>query len=624
MEKSVFIKILLLLVLLVGAFLGGVSYNRSATGEKNNAPGQRRILHYVDPMNPTHTSDKPGVAPCGMPLEPVYADEESTGGLPPSHPQSPGTVKISTQKQQLIGVQVGKVEEISETHTIRTLGRVAPDENLTYRILSGADGWIKDVVGGTTGSMVKKDQLLATSYNSQLVPRGQQYLNVYTLEAARLRQIAQFQAQAAQQNAAQPPGETQEAAGQGQSTLAPPYVPPANPAPTQPQVIGGFLAQGNPLELAKLELYSLGVGDYQLQELERTRQIASELQIRSPATGIVLARNISPLQRFDKSVELFKIADISHVWVLADVYEREAQYIRPGTGARISLPRQGKVFEARVSDVLPQFDPTTRSFKVRLELDNPDMLLLPDMFVDVDFLITLPPASTVAADAVLDSGLRKVVFVSLGNGYFEPRTIETGWRFGDRVQVVSGIMPGDEVVVSGTFLIDSESRMKLAQAGLYGTPVKDPVCGMDAYPGKAKKEGLTIEFEGKTYYFCSAHCKGEFEKRHGAHMDMTPTNAAPHEGHMEMPPANPAQHSATGGEKESMPAVVKDPTCGMPVQRIKAKSTGLTTEYQGTTYFFCSGHCKEQFDKAPQQYVDKISANPAHQDAPNQGEHHHD
>jgi YHS domain-containing protein len=282
------------------------------------------------------------------------------------------------------------------------------------------------------------------------------------------------------------------------------------------------------------------------------------------------------------------------------------------------------VFEAKVSDVLPQFDPATRTFKVRLELDNPDILLLPDMFVDVDFLIELPPASTVAADAVLDSGMRKVVFVSLGKGFFEPRTVETGWRFGDRVQILSGVMPEDEVVISGTFLIDSESRMKLAQAGLYGTPEKDPVCGMDAYPSKAKKEGLTIDSEGKTYYFCSAQCKGEFEKRLSAQKDMPSANTAPHEHHMDMPPANPAQHSMPAGEKESMPEVVKDPTCGMPVQQVKAKAAGLTSDFEGTTYFFCSSHCKAQFDKAPEHYVKKTSGNQAGMDAPNHGEHQHD
>ena len=121
-----------------------------------------------------------------------------------------------------------------------------------------------------------------------------------------------------------------------------------------------------------------------------------------------------------------------------------------------------------VSKVLPQFDPVSRTLKVRLELDNPGYVLRPDMFVDVEFPVTLPPALTVPSDAVLDSGLKKTVFVDRGNGFFEPRQVETGWRFGDRVEITKGLMAGEQIVISGNFLIDSESRMKMAAAGMYG------------------------------------------------------------------------------------------------------------------------------------------------------------
>jgi multidrug efflux pump subunit AcrA (membrane-fusion protein) len=118
-----------------------------------------------------------------------------------------------------------------------------------------------------------------------------------------------------------------------------------------------------------------------------------------------------------------------------------------------------------VSDVLPALDATTRSLKVRLEMDNPKNLLLPEMFVDVEFPINLPSTLTVPASAMLDSGRKKTVFVSLGNGRFEPRTVETGWRFGDRVEIIRGLISGEKIVTSGNFLIDSESRMRLAVAG---------------------------------------------------------------------------------------------------------------------------------------------------------------
>ncbi len=270
---------------------------------------------------------------------------------------------------------------------------------------------------------------------------------------------------------------------------------------------------------AKLELFSLGFSEAQLEELMRTGQYGTYVEIRSPVAGFVLARGVSPRQRVEKGAELFSIADLSRVWIVADVFNVESQYIQPGMSARISLPQQNKTFEAKVTDVLPQFDATTRTLKVRLEADNPDFTLRPDMFVDVEFLITLPPAITVPVDAVLDSGLRKTVFIDVGNGFFEPRSVDTGWRFGGRVEIVQGVMPGEMVVVSGNFLIDSESRMKLAAAGLHGKLMKDPVCDMEVDAGKARNEGLISDFEGKTVHFCSKECKALFDREHGHHVE---------------------------------------------------------------------------------------------------------
>jgi Cu(I)/Ag(I) efflux system membrane fusion protein len=163
----------------------------------------------------------------------------------------------------------------------------------------------------------------------------------------------------------------------------------------------------------------------------------------------------------ERGNELYQIADLRRVWILADVFGREAEYVGPGTIAEISQPGRAPSFRARVSrDVLPQFDAASQSVKVRLEADNLGYLLRPDMFVDVDLLITLPPAIAIPVDAVLDSGLKKVVFVETGAGVFEPRQVETGWRFGGRVQIVKGLAEGDRVVVAGTFLLDSENRLR--------------------------------------------------------------------------------------------------------------------------------------------------------------------
>jgi RND family efflux transporter MFP subunit len=224
---------------------------------------------------------------------------------------------------------------------------------------------------------------------------------------------------------------------------------------------------------------------------------------------------VSPGQRFEKGTEWYRIADLSRVWILADVFEREAKYFKPGQNAKVTLPYQDRTYQATVSEVLPIFDPTTRTLKVRLETDNPGFTMRPDMFVDVELPVTYPSAITVPSDAILDSGLRKTVFVDWGKGFFEPREVETGWRVGSRVEVTKGLEPGERVVISGNFLIDSESRLEMAAMGMQGTVCKDPVCGLKVSQNKAEKAARKIAYLGNTYYFCSDECKHQFEKEPG-------------------------------------------------------------------------------------------------------------
>jgi len=240
---------------------------------------------------------------------------------------------------------------------------------------------------------------------------------------------------------------------------------------------------------AKLELLNLGVDETQLRELAQEGKYIPNIQVRSPVTGLVIDRGVSPLEKVVRGTECFRVADLSRVWILADVFNTDAKYIQPGMRAQVSLPRQNKPIEAVVSDILPEFNAATRTLKVRLEMDNPQNAFRPDMFVDVDFLIPLPPAITVPASAVLDSGCRKIVFIALGEGYFEPREVVAGWLFGDRVEIVKGLAPGEQIVISGNFLIDSESRMKLAAAGLLAKPEskkESPDTGKPGAPSDAE------------------------------------------------------------------------------------------------------------------------------------------
>jgi multidrug efflux pump subunit AcrA (membrane-fusion protein)/YHS domain-containing protein len=196
------------------------------------------------------------------------------------------------------------------------------------------------------------------------------------------------------------------------------------------------------------------------------------------------------------------------VWILADVYRDQLPFIRRGGAARITTADASHVLPATVSPSEPTFDEVTLTLKVRLEAANRRWALKPGMFVDVEFPVDLPPALTVPADAIVDSGLRKTVFVENGNGYFEPRAVETGRRIGDEVEVTKGLTPGERIVIAGTFFIDSESRMKAPAREVAAARVLDPVCGMHIDPADAVGSAAHA---GHVFHFCSENCKREFD-----------------------------------------------------------------------------------------------------------------
>jgi membrane fusion protein, copper/silver efflux system len=458
------------LIVLVGAvsFLAGITYHRQNPSAHVSASG-RRILYYRDPMHPAYKSDKPGIAPdCGMRLEPVYAEPAQAAADEAGVAVPPGTVHISEDKQQLMGIRVEPAESSRSSSTLRVLGRVAADETRIYRLNAATDGWIREALPNTVGTLVKKDQKLAGFYAPEFLGAQEAYL--YALGA-----LDRFQAS-------------------GRET---------------PEQIK--LTEANVQQMAD-SLRSLGMAEMQIQEIERTRRATQSIILYAPATGFIVTRNVSLGQRFEKGTELYRISDLGRVWILADLFENEAQYIGQGLTARVSLPHENRVFTARVSDVLPLFDPATRTLNLRLETKNSDYALRPGMFVDVEFPVDLPNSVSVPTDAVLDSGLRKIVFVERASGAFEPRVVDIGWRFGERVQIVHGLAAGEHVVVSGNFFVDSESRLSAAAAGIYSVAVKDPVCGMMTDQSKAAAAGRKTEYRGVTYYFCSDSCKRNFGK----------------------------------------------------------------------------------------------------------------
>jgi RND family efflux transporter MFP subunit len=206
------------------------------------------------------------------------------------------------------------------------------------------------------------------------------------------------------------------------------------------------------------------MSDSQIRELTSTRRIPEVVYINSPIDGFVIARNISAGQTFDRYTEFYRIADLSHVWITADLFPAEEQSIRPGMSALVTLPGWAKPFEARVVNLLPQVDASSRALQVRLETNNNGFVLRPGMVVDVELNVRAPAGLSVPADAVLESGNLRRVFVERSDGSLVPREVQTGESFGDRLQILSGLAPGDKVVTSGTFLVESESRMRTATA----------------------------------------------------------------------------------------------------------------------------------------------------------------
>ncbi|MDO9532313.1 MAG: efflux RND transporter periplasmic adaptor subunit [Deltaproteobacteria bacterium] len=541
LKKYWYVPVVLLIVVVL--FLAGSWYGQRKVDPQTSAGG-RRILHYVDPMNPAHTSAEPGLAPCGMKMEPVYADD---GGQAAGSAMPPGSVKITPEKQQIIGVRVATVEKSPRTYTLRTVGKVAADETRTYRINAYSDGFVTKVYDISTGSLVRKDEPLAMFYSKDLFTALQTYY--YAVYALDNLQTQGLQMPASQKNLL----EAQKSA-------------------------------------AEYNLMNLGVSRQQIKDLVRSKEITQEIIISAPATSFVLARNVSPGQKFVNGEELFRLADLSRVWIQADLFKNEAKYVRPGEKVKVTLADQDESYMATVSAILPEFDPATLTVKVRLELDNPGFTLRPGMFVDVEFPINKPPTVNVPVDAVMDSGLKQTIFVDRGNGYFEPRRVKTGWRLGDRVEIVAGLEPGERIVVSGNFLIDSESRMKLAAAGFFGNVVQDPVCGMNLDEAKAGTAGLKIEHQGKGYYFCSDTCQKQFKQNP--------------ERYTARPEVSPAPKRVESSPKVQVaPEKTQDPVCGHEVDETQAKAAGLTSIYKGKTYYFCSYRCNKQFDQDPEGYL---------------------
>ena len=392
---------------------GGHAGHGQMAGSK---AAERKVLYWYDAMNPGRHYDKPGKAPDGMDLVPMYA--ESSGAM---SEMPPGTVMISPTKQQLIGVRTDTVKRESVNRTIRAVAQVQIDETKIARIHVKIPGWVDQIYVDFVGKLVRKGQPLFSFYSPDLVSTQQEYL--IALRAQKDLGTSPFPE-----------------VSKGSETL---------------------------LQAARERLRLWDISDDQLKKLDETGQAIRDITMYSPVDGFVTKREVYEKMYLQPETELYELVDLSTVWVNAEIYEFEVPYVKVGQPATMSLSYfPGRTYTGKVAYIYPTVDPTTRTVKVRLEFSNPDFDLKPDMFAEAQLNISYGTQVFVPQEALLDAGTEQIVFVALGDGYFEPRKVQLGARLDGRIIVLFGVKPGERIVTSGNFLIDSESRLKSAMGGM--------------------------------------------------------------------------------------------------------------------------------------------------------------
>lgn len=378
----------------------------------DSGSGERRVKYWQAPMDPTYIRDEPGKSPMGMDLVPVYEDE--------AEEPAEGLVRIDPTFVQNIGVQSVPVERRDIPFTIRTVGTLAYNDRQVALVNTKYEGWIEKVYVNYVGEAVELGQPLFEIYSPQLVTTQQEYLNA--LDYAK-RMTA---------------GEYPDVGARATSLVA----------------------------SARQRLEYWDVSDEQIAELERTGVPTRTLAVESTVAGVVIEKMDQALEGMfaTAGMNLYKVADLSTIWVEVDVFEHQVSWVKVGQRATVELPYEpGRTYSGRVRFLLPSFDSQTRTLKAAIELPNPSRRLRAEMFANVT--LDVPSASnvlTVPQEAVIQSGRRNVVVLDQGNGTFLVSEVTLGVNGDGLHEVTSGVTEGDRVVVSAQFLIDSESSLREA------------------------------------------------------------------------------------------------------------------------------------------------------------------
>lgn len=412
--------------------------NREEAPAAQAAKGERKIKYWRAPMDPSYISDKPGKSPMGMDLIPVYEDEGEDAGV----------IRINPAVAQNIGVRTAPARRMDLMKVIRAIGVIDYDETKLNQVHSKVSGWVEKLYVDATGMEVKKDDYLLEIYSPDLVATQEEYLLALNYRDS-LRE-----------------GGHEAAAGSGERLL----------------------------ESARRRLELFDVPEHQIMELEETRKVKKTLHIHSPADGVVVTKKVVEGMYVKPGDTLYELADLSTVWVYVDVYEYEIPYVKEGQSAEMTLTAfPGRVFKGRITYIYPFLDERTRSVKARLEFKNPGGSLKPDMYGDVTIYAEGEKnAVAVPTEAVIRTGERSLVFIARGEGKFEPREVNTGVESDGMVAVLDGVEPGEMVVTSAQFLLDSESRLREATKKMIpaGEEMKTPEEQAPMDHGSMKHEGM--------------------------------------------------------------------------------------------------------------------------------------
>ena len=413
------VAVVLLLAVAVGAgyWFGQQTANVPASDIAATQPknGERKLLYYRNPMGLPDTSPVPKKDSMGMDYIPVYEGEAPAA--------AEGGIQIDTAKIQRLGVRTAAASMRTLDREVRAVGRIEVDERRMYAITPKFEGYVERLYVNATGQAVAKGQPLFEVYSPELVSAQREYA----------------------------------LAVQGMQTLE----------GSSDEVQRGMNALA---ESALRRLRNWDISDAQIKALSQGDDARRTLAFHSPVTGIVSEKKAVQGMRFMAGETLYQIADLSSVWVLADVYEQDVGLVKQGAKALVEVGAYpGQRFEGTVSYVYPTLTAETRTVPVRIELQNPKRLLKPGMYAQVALASGAPQSMLVIPNsAVIDSGTRRMALVEVGEGRYEPREVQLGARDGEYVQVLSGVREGEPVVIAANFLIDAESNLQAAIGGFGG------------------------------------------------------------------------------------------------------------------------------------------------------------